>query len=49
MVPTNRQRENKDYCKGYRQQNLAKYKEKDAKRKKTAQEYLKLLQPGVWH
>ena len=49
MGPTNnRQKENKDYCKAYRQKNLANYREKDAKRKKTAREYLKLLQPGIY-
>ena len=31
MGPTKRQKENKDYCKAYRQKILAKYREKDAR------------------
>ena len=50
MGPTNRQKENKDYCKAYRQKNVAQYREKGAKRKKTARgrgEYCKLLPPDI--
>ena len=42
-----KQLENKDYCKKYRQINRETYREKDADHKSTARLTLKLLKPQV--
>ena len=45
MAPT---KENKDYCKRYRQKNFKKYREEDCTRKKLKYLQMKLLDPEVY-